>query len=187
MAYEIELIEPGAGTAEQNAFLERVPPINLFKALAHAPEIANAVAQMGGALLYKTGLDAGLREVAILRAAYQAGCDYEVAHHERIALDVGLDEETLAAIRPGQDLSGLSAGMGLACRWADEAVASGRAGQHLVEEAIAMFGKAQTIELAVTVAYYLMVASLLVTFEVPLEAEGFEGGVKINEVPDTLD
>lgn len=184
---QLKLVETETATPEQKAFLNAVPPINLFKALAHAPDVALAVAQLGGAILYKTELDGALREIAILRAAHRAQCAYEIFQHERIARDAGVTEEEIAALRLDGDLDRLSSMGRLVCRWADEVVKNGIPSPATLSEAIASLGNRQTMELANTVAYYLMVASLLLTFDVPIEGEGFTGGVDITRRPARMD
>jgi len=181
----LDLVTPGQGTPEENAFLAAVPPINLFRAYAHAPKTAMAVAQLGGALLYESGLDARVREMAILRAAHCAGCDYEVVHHERIGRDVGLGEAELAAVRPGGDTGVLDGPARLACAWAETA-AAGRSEPGLGGDLIAEFGETGAVELVTTIGYYLMVAGFLTAFAVPVEASGFDRGVDINTRPETL-
>lgn len=179
---KIGLVQPGSGTEAQERFLQGVPGINLFKALANQPVIASEVASLGGAILYRTELDAKLRELAILRAAHRANCTYEIVHHERIGRDVGLTGEELEAVRPGSPKV-LTADATLVCAWSDEAFSHGRPSDAVRDACLARFGPVQTLELATTVAYYLMVASLLLTFEIPVEEAGFSGGVKINQRP----
>ena len=181
----LDLVTPGQGTPEQDEFLAAVPPINLFRAYAHAPKTAMAVAQLGGALLYESGLDARVRELAILRAAHCADCDYEIVHHERIGRDVGLGEAELAAVRPGGDDAGLGDEARLACAWA-EVAAAGRSDPGLARALVETFGQAGAVELVTTVGYYLLVAGFLTAFAVPVEASGFDRGVDINSRPETL-
>ena len=180
---KIELVQPGKGSEAQNAFLASVPPINLFKALANQPVIAAQVATLGGAILYRTELDPKLRELAILRAAHLAGCWYEIVHHERIGRDVGLSDAELAAVRTSDGAAALGADAVLVCLWSQEVQASGRPSGATLAACLDRFGPVQTLELASTVAYYLMVASLLQTFEIPVEEAGFTDGVKINQRP----
>lgn len=179
----IDFIEPGEGNEIQNRFLESVPPINLFKVLANQPVIASQVATLGGAILYRTELDAKLRELAILRAAHLAGCTYEIVHHERIGRDVGLTDADLAAVRTRDGAAALREDAALVCKWSEEVEASGQPSGATLAACLDRFGEIQTLELATTVAYYLMVASLLLTFEIPVEEAGFSDGVKINKRP----
>jgi len=182
----LPLIEQPEATEAQARFLAQTPPLNLFKALANAPDIGTEVARMGGLILYQTKLDARLRELAILRAAHLAASAYEVGHHERIGRDVGLSDADLAAVRNDGDLQALDPLGRLAAQWAQEVVKAGRAAPALVREAIEALGRDQAVELSITVGYYLMVASFLETFEIPFEGSQFDQGVKIDKTPDNL-
>ncbi|WP_374571331.1 carboxymuconolactone decarboxylase family protein [Phenylobacterium sp.] len=179
----LPLIQPGEGDEAQNAFLAKVPPLNLFKALAHAPQAAALTAEYGAMVLYRTALDPKLRELAILRAAHMAGSAYEVGHHERIGRDVGLTGAQLAAVRNDGDIHALSTPERIVVQWAEEVGLDGQASRRLVVEAVEAFGLARTVELSLAVGYYLMVASFLNTFRVPFEGPGFSDGVDINARP----
>lgn len=179
----LPLIDPADATEPQARFLADVPPINLFKALAHAPAVAHAAARMGGVILYRTKLDPKVREMAILRAAHLAGSGYEVRHHERIGLDVGLTDRELVALRSGDNVT-LPENAQLAVRWAEEVVRSGRASQELAQAAIEAYGAEQAVELAVTVGYYLMIGYFLESFRIPFEGAAFTQGVDINRPPE---
>lgn len=181
----LTLVVPGGGTPEQNEFLAKTPPINLFKGLAHAPKVGWAVAQLGGVLLYDIHLDGRLRELAILQAAHCAGCAYEVVHHERIARDVGLTEPEIAAVRPDGDLDALDREGRLVCKWARSA-ASGHPDPELASALIETFGEVLAVELVTTVGYYLMVAGVLNAFSIPLEIDASEGGVDVKVRPESL-
>src|SRR6056297_663540 len=182
----LALIEGRTGDEEVDQFLADVPPINLFKAMAHAPAVARGVAELGGRILYQTSFDPGLREIAILRAAARAGSDYELAHHRRIGRDVGLTDTEI-----GEAISGsvetLSDDGRLVCAWADHIVDHGRPTPEMTAEAVDRFGVRQAVELQITIAYYLMVASFLETFQVPLEPADFADGVDVSQEPEALD
>ncbi len=177
----LPLIEPGAGDDSQNAFLAQTPPLNLFKALANAPGLAGLTAQFGGFLLFQSELDPKVREVAILRAAWMVGNAYEIGHHERIGRDVGLDEPALSAARSGM-VEGLPEDQALGLRWAEEVLTDHAASERLASRAIELLGIRPTIELSLTVGYYLMVAQFLDSFRIPFEGEDFKDGVQVAEL-----
>jgi len=176
----VPLIEVDAADEAQKAFLAQVPPLNLFKAQANAPLIATQTAQFGGVILFQTDIDPKVREIAILRAANLLGNRYEIGHHERIGRDLGMSEAQIAGVRTGGDRSGLSEAEVIAATWAEEVVGSNRASAELVARALEVFGPKQTVELSMTVGYYLMVAYFLETFEIPFEGASFEDGVKVS-------
>ena len=181
----IPLVETDGANEAQAAILAQMPPLNLFKALLHSPGLTTQVAQLGGNILYATKLDGRVREAAILRVAHLSHCGYEIAHHDRIGRDVGLRDADLKALASG-DHEALDAPVALAMRWTDAVLREGRASPELVREATETMGAEQTIELAVTVGYYTMLAQILTSFEIPVEG-GSEPVFKIDERPAALE
>ena len=183
----IPLVEQDSANDAQEALLAQIPPLNLFKALLHAPGLTTHIAQLGGNLLYATKLDARMREAAILRLGYMTDCGYEIAHHDRIGREVGLTEADLAALKNG-DVGALEPSVGVAVRWVQESLETGRASPDLVQETVARFGAEQAVELAVTVGYYTMLAQILRSFEIPVEGGPASASIiKIDERPAALE
>ncbi len=98
--------------------------MNLHRALAHSPGMARMSRQLGLYLRNTSGLDARLRELAILQVAYASRSAYEYSHHLKIARDLGMPESDLDAIarETAGDASDLDALARLVLRAAREAV-----------------------------------------------------------------
>jgi 4-carboxymuconolactone decarboxylase len=61
--------------------LEAVPPLNIFRTMAHAETAFRPWLRWGGVLLGELELDPALRELAILRVAQQTpNAEYEGVH-----------------------------------------------------------------------------------------------------------
>lgn len=71
---------------------------NITRAVAHSPKLARLVAGRGMYLRHDSGLDARLRELAILQVGYSTGSEYEWAHHVDVALSFGVTEDDIRAI-----------------------------------------------------------------------------------------
>jgi len=71
---------------------------NITRAVAHSPKLARLVAARGMYLRHDSGLDARLRELAILQVGYSTGSAYEWAHHVDVALSFGVTEDDIRAI-----------------------------------------------------------------------------------------
>lgn len=71
---------------------------NITRAVAHSPRLARLVAARGMYLRHESGLDARLRELAILQVGYSTRSAYEWAHHVDVALSFGVTEEDIRAI-----------------------------------------------------------------------------------------
>ena len=98
-----EQAEPAVGRT-----LEALPPLNVFRMVAHAGTAFRPWLALGGALLGSLELDPRLRELAILRVAGIAGCDYERVQHEPIAIGVGASAGQVAALAAGRSRETIS-------------------------------------------------------------------------------
>jgi len=76
-------------------------PHNIFRLLAHAPEVAKGFSSLGGRLLARTKFDPKVRELVINAIAVRADAPYEWSHHVRAALEAGATKEELQAIKDG--------------------------------------------------------------------------------------
>ena len=79
--------------AEHRHLLDR--PINLFRALAHGPEVLQWMSEIGGWIRYRCKLDPRLRELAIIQVGYLTESPYEFSHHVKIGLDFGVTDTDL--------------------------------------------------------------------------------------------
>jgi 4-carboxymuconolactone decarboxylase len=82
--------------------LDALPDLAVFRMLAHAESAFRPWLALGGALLGALQLDPALRELAILRVAMLAGCDYELIQHEAIAAGVGVRHDQVEALAAGR-------------------------------------------------------------------------------------
>lgn len=78
--------------------LSVLPPLQVFRAIAHAPTVLDPWLGLGGALLTTLDLDPVLRELAIIEVAVATGCEYERRQHELIGRGVGVTNEQIDAI-----------------------------------------------------------------------------------------
>jgi 4-carboxymuconolactone decarboxylase len=83
--------------------LAALPPgLGVFRMVAHAETAFRPWLALGGAMLGSLQLDPALRELAILRVAAIANCDYELVQHEAIAIGVGVGSDQVAAVAAGR-------------------------------------------------------------------------------------
>ncbi len=68
---------------------------NMFRAMAHSPELLESFLAMNGALA-KVKLDPKLRELAYIRTSELNHCDYCLHHHRGFARKAGLDDRQIA-------------------------------------------------------------------------------------------
>ena len=77
-------------------------PRNFLRVLAHQPRLLGNIVALGGSLMYKSGLSARLREIAIFRTAVRTRCDYEWAMHRALFEEsCGITANELEALHTG--------------------------------------------------------------------------------------
>lgn len=145
--------------------------LNVFRVLLHHPPLAAAVHGLLRTLLFGAKLDVRLRELAILRIGWATASDYEWTQHWRVALQLGLPQADLEAVRDWRgsdrfdeaDLAVLSAtdetldtGTISAATWA-------RLEEHL-------HSAEERLELVVAIGNWRLFSSMLRSLEIPLEA-----------------
>ena len=77
--------------------------ITLFKCMTHSPNAARAFQGLGGFIRHKSGLDARLREIAILAVGWITQAPYEWSHHVKIGQDFGVTESDIRGVMAACD------------------------------------------------------------------------------------
>lgn len=133
-----------------------------------APNVGDAVQNVGVAVRYNTSLSARVREIAILAvgAAYKA--NFEWYAHAPLAVAAGVSAEQLERLRQGDDPEGLSEEEELAIALARELIDDRAASEATMQAVIAAFGKETSVELVTLIGYYAMLCITLNAFDVDL-------------------
>jgi 4-carboxymuconolactone decarboxylase len=162
---------PDPATLDPNttAFLERLPPLNVFRMLAGGEGLLAAFARFGNHLLYKSVLDPVLREIAIIRVGVLSDAGYEVFQHEHIARQIGMSDELIGGIHAGPDDPVFDEMQRLVMRFTDDVVANVRAGEETFAPLIAQLSVREVQELVMTIGFYMAVSRFLETFDVDIE------------------
>lgn len=173
----VPLVAPEAATAAQQAAFAEVAATrgnvgNLWRALAHSPELARRIGAVGAYLRYESALPAPLREAVTLAVAARWGCAYERAQHRGLAARQGLDAATLAALDAGEaPAPGALTPLAVAAvRYAQALARDGRVDAALTDELRQGLGEPGLVELTALVGYYSMLALILNGLEVDLDA-----------------
>ena len=95
-------VDPAQASPPVREALEALPPLNIFRTVAHAETAVRPLLRLGGAILGQGELDPRRRELVILRTAAVTGAEYEWVQHQAIARGVGASEEQIAAVRAGE-------------------------------------------------------------------------------------
>ena len=143
--------------------------LNVFRTMLNSVDAAEAVANLGAYIRYRSPLNPAIRETAILATARENNTGYEWAHHETVAREAGVRDEVIEAIRSGRAPMGLPAKEGVFVQAARELVRDGALGDATYQAVEHLLGPAQTIDLIVLVGYYSMVSKVLLSLDVELD------------------
>jgi 4-carboxymuconolactone decarboxylase len=156
---------------DTRAFLDRLPPLNIFRMLSGADGLLVAFARFGDHLLYKTSLDPVLREIAIIRVGVLSAAEYEVHQHEAISRQLGMSDELIAAIHAGPDDAQFDELQRAVMRFTDDVVTNVRASDETFDALAARLPVQELQELTLTIGFYMAVSRYLETFGVEVEEE----------------
>jgi alkylhydroperoxidase family enzyme len=164
---------PYIDVADMPAPLDRMlagePPLNLYKAVAHAGDVTAGFLLFGGALLRQGRLDPRLRELVILRVGFLSGAEYEVHQHRQVASLVGVPEAQVEALAGDLDGGPFDAAELDVLRLTDALVAGVRAPEELIAPVAQRLSDSELVELLMLVGNYMLVCRLLENLGVEIE------------------
>lgn len=161
--------DPATLPEEVATLLGKSAPLNVFRMMAHAPTAIGPFMRFGNALLLKGELDPLLREMAILRVGHLSGAAYEVQQHERIARQLAMPAEKIAALAQGPAAPVFDAVERAVLVFTDDVVAHVKAGPAAWDGVRAHLSDREVLELTLSIGFYMMVSRVLETFGVDLE------------------
>jgi alkylhydroperoxidase family enzyme len=125
------------------------------------PELHAGQAALAEALRKSARLTGRVREIAILRLAWIAGCDYQWGMHVEMALDAGLTPDEVERVPSGADHAGWAPHEISIINAVDELHASALIGDTTWAELATHYDEAQMIELMVLIGSYRLLAGVL--------------------------
>ena len=159
----IPYFEVDSATGKHAEFLGKLKPhLNIYRMLANSEAGLKGFVRMGNALLYRCELDPGLRELAIVRVGRLSRAAYEVFQHERIAREVGVAEEKIAALRDATiEAPAFTDNEKAVLRFADDVMRNVKASDKNLKAVQAFLSPGALVELTLTIGYYMMVCRFL--------------------------
>ena len=145
-------------------------PPNLYKQLANHPKVIEAWNQFARTLRHESRTPRALRELMILRGAQLMRSEYEWAQHLKMARKAGISEAQINALAAWWSSKEFDAKEKAALALC-EAVTQGHVSDAVYAEAMKHFDHQDYVELAVTAAFYAMVARMLDAMHVQLEPD----------------
>ena len=150
--------------------LAALPPLNIFRMLAHAETALRPFLRFGGAILGELALDPKLRELAILQVAAQSGAEYEWVQHAAIGLAVGLTDEQVDAVhREHLESEAFTDTERAVLLFTSEVIEHPRVGNETFEAVRERLSPREIVELLLTVGNYLMLARVMTTLDLELD------------------
>lgn len=132
-----------------------------FNGMLLSPDLGNALQELGTVVRFGTGFTPRQKELAILAVAAHERSEYEWAVHSHAALQAGITEEQIAAVRTGADCPLDDPVEAAVLATARELAASGDLTDDSFTAATGVLGLTRLYELVTLVGYYRLVADQL--------------------------
>lgn len=156
--------------AEQAGVPTFVCDLSIFQVLLRHPRLARAVNDFLGPLLARGALDPRLRELIIMRVAWQTGSVYEWTQHWRLGSQLGVSESDLVGVRDWERHEGFGPTERAVLTATDEALAQGVVSRAAWDACVEQISStAALLEVPAVIGGWRMISMLLRTLEVPLE------------------
>jgi 4-carboxymuconolactone decarboxylase len=181
----IEPLDPAQTPDDVRAALENLPPLNIFRTLAHAETAFRPFLRFGGAVLGQMSLDPVVRELAILAVAKEAEAEYEWIQHVAIAKHLGVTDEQITTLAEAdscapegsdQRIAAAADGGGVfdasqqaAIELAAAVVRGPRISDELYDCIRAQFSDREIVELLLAIGDYLMLARVMTILELDVD------------------
>jgi len=167
---EMLAVEEARKVAVEHEIPARMAELCIFRVLLRNPPLARRVNDLLLTLLFRGSLDPRLRELVIMRLGWQTRSSYEWTQHWRVALELGVPEQDLLAVRAWRDSDRFSDADRAVLQATDETVADGVISPEtfsLCERHVG--GAPALLELVAAIGTWRMISSILRSLEVPLE------------------
>jgi len=149
---------------------ERKSPVgNIFRMLAHTPNLLRRFLALGGELRNGTALEPKLRELALMTVGRLTGAEYEFTHHWNLARRVGVSREQLEHLDEFETSALFNDQERLVMRYALEATMNVRVSDATFEAPRKSLDTRRLMDLVQNVAFYNVVVRVLVPLGVEVE------------------
>ena len=137
-----------------------------FNGFLHLPALGKHWSAIGEGLRFRSNLDRGLFELAILIIAVHWRSGHEWAAHARLAREAGIEQGVIDAIRRGERPVLRKPEEEAVFRFVHELVTERHVGDSVYATVVSVLGEEQVVELANAVGYYIALAAMLNAFDV---------------------
>ncbi len=163
----IEDAKKAAGAVDVPAAMAE---LSVFRVLLRQPKLAKRVNDLLMTLLIGGEFDARLRELIIMRIGWVTDSVYEWTQHWRVALQLGVAESDILAVRDWEQHTHWSAVDRAILRATDETLENGFISSATWTECERHLpGDAEKLELVAAIGTWRMISAILKSLEIPLE------------------
>lgn len=142
--------------------------LNIFRAMAHSPEMMRRFMKLGSYFLEEGKLDPALRELAILRAGWVCRAPYEFSQHIAFARRAGLSDAQIRGV--GNPTIQLFDRHQMAVlSYAGELSSDADVSDAVYEAVAAFLNEEEIVELTMLVGFYNMVSRALNALRVDID------------------
>jgi 4-carboxymuconolactone decarboxylase len=164
---------PATLTADQRRAIDQLAAgprgglIAPFVPLLRTPELMTRLQLVGEYLRFESGLPAHLTELVILIVARRWHQDFEWGHHAPLARAAGLEEDVIAAVRDGGEITG-PADVRAVWRLVNELEDHRAVSDSVFDAAMSAVGDTGVVEVIATVGYYTTLAMTMNAARTPV-------------------
>ena len=144
--------------------------LNLYKVMAHCPEVGINFLRLGNAILFKGTVPPSLRELAILRVGIISQAKYEFTQHIPIALRTGLKQEQIDDLPNWESSGKFNQQERAVLRYTDEVTKNILVKDDTFAAIRGFLSEEGIVELTTAIGYYGMVCRILEAIQVELES-----------------
>ncbi len=163
-------IDDAIAAAKEVGVNEYIAKLSIFRVLLRHPRIAKQVHDLLVALLFDAKLDTRLRELLIMRIGWATGSVYEWTQHWRVALDLGVPEADVLAVRDWKAHTGWSDADRAVLAATDDILNDGAISAQSWAACTAVLPTVEEqLELVAAIGNWSMISRVLRSLEIPLE------------------
>ena len=160
--------------AMMKPFVEQGRVFNIFKTLAHHPDLARRWLVFGNHILGKSTLPPRDREMLILRIGYLCQAGYEWGQHVEISRALNMSDDEIRLCKSGPDTAGISELDEALLRAVDELHSDAHMSDQTWAKLAKHYNTQQMMDVVFTVGQYNLVSMALNSFGVQLD-DGLPG------------
>jgi alkylhydroperoxidase family enzyme len=143
--------------------------LNVIKMFAGTEDMYPAVTSFIKAVFRASGVDPCLRGMIVLRAAKKYNALYEWEANAKLASNVGLSAEEIAAAANDEKVTGVDPEYILVCIATDELFDDGRLSDETLKELLDRYGDTLTRKLILIIAWFNLLSLFVNGCRIPLE------------------